>query len=69
MIPIFHHLTKILIDLGATHSFVSPTFILGIDVKVERLPYDLEVRTPTGNQFLLANEVYKIAIYGLVSGN
>ncbi|XP_027158105.1 uncharacterized protein LOC113759735 [Coffea eugenioides] len=28
-------------------------------VKVERLPYDLEVKTPTGNQFLLANEMYR----------
>ncbi|XP_027150294.1 uncharacterized protein LOC113750528 [Coffea eugenioides] len=46
-IPIFHRLAKILIDPGATHSFVSPTFILEIDVKTERLPYDLEVRTPT----------------------
>nr|XP_027101649.1 uncharacterized protein LOC113722569 [Coffea arabica] len=58
-IHVFHHLAKILIDPGATHSFVSLTFMLGIDVKVERLPYDLEVRTPTGNQTLLANEVYK----------
>nr|XP_027067024.1 uncharacterized protein LOC113692713 [Coffea arabica] len=32
-IPVFHRLTKILIDPGATHSFVSPTFMLGIDVK------------------------------------
>ena len=31
----------------------------GIDVKAERLPYDLEVKTPTGNQSLLANEVYR----------
>nr|XP_027090335.1 uncharacterized protein LOC113711369 [Coffea arabica] len=58
-IPVFHRLAKILIDPGATHSFVSPTFILEIDVKAERLPYDLEVRTPTGNQSLLANEVYR----------
>ncbi|XP_071923145.1 uncharacterized protein [Coffea arabica] len=33
--------------------------MLGIDVKAERLPYDLEVRTPTGNQILVANEVYR----------
>ncbi|XP_071924788.1 uncharacterized protein [Coffea arabica] len=58
-IPVFHWLAKILIDPGATHSFVIPAFMLGIDLKVERLPYDLEVRTPTGNQILLANEVYK----------
>lgn len=33
--------------------------MLRIDLKVEKLPYDLEVRTPTGNQILLANEVYR----------
>ncbi|XP_071909706.1 uncharacterized protein [Coffea arabica] len=33
--------------------------MLGIGMKVERLPYDLEVRTPTSNQVLLANEVYR----------
>ncbi|XP_071901600.1 uncharacterized protein [Coffea arabica] len=58
-IPIFHRLAKILIDPGAIHSFVSPTFMLGIDVKVERLPYDLEVKRPMGNHTLLANEVYR----------
>ena len=58
-IPVFHRLAKSLIDPGATHSFVNPTFMCGLDVKVERLPYDLEVRTPSGNQSLLANEVYR----------
>ncbi|XP_071902691.1 uncharacterized protein [Coffea arabica] len=58
-IPIFHRLAKILIDPGAAHSFVRPTFMIGIDVKAKRLPYDLEVKTPTGNQTLLANEVYR----------
>ncbi|XP_071918838.1 uncharacterized protein [Coffea arabica] len=33
--------------------------MLEIDIKVEKLPYDLEVRTPTGNQVLLVNEVYR----------
>ena len=48
-IPVFYRLAKILIDPGATHSFVSPAFMLRINMKVERLPYDLEVRTPMGN--------------------
>ena len=30
-----------------------------INVKVERLPYNLEVRTPIGDQYLLVNEVYR----------
>ena len=46
-IPIFHHLVKILIDPGATHSFVNPNFICGIDVKSARLSYDLEVSAST----------------------
>nr|XP_027100439.1 uncharacterized protein LOC113719428 [Coffea arabica] len=58
-IPVFHWLARILIDPGATHSFVNPAFMFGIDLKVERLPYDLEVRTPTDNQILLANEMYR----------
>ncbi|XP_027156747.1 uncharacterized protein LOC113757848 [Coffea eugenioides] len=44
---------------GATHSFVNPKFISGIDLKPIKLHYDLEVRTPTGDQSLLANLVYK----------
>ncbi|XP_027181928.1 uncharacterized protein LOC113780316 [Coffea eugenioides] len=58
-IPIFHRLAKILIDFGATHSFVNPNFICGIDVKPARLPYDLEVSTPTGDQRLITSMVYK----------
>ena len=41
-IHVFHCLAKILIDLGVTHSLVNPNFMCAIDVKVERLPYDLE---------------------------
>nr|XP_027062987.1 uncharacterized protein LOC113689412 [Coffea arabica] len=52
-IPVFHRLARILIDPGATHSFVNPAFMLGIDLKVERLPCDLEVRTPTGMDWLV----------------
>ena len=49
-IPIFHRLVKVLIDYGATHSFVNPNFMSGIDMKPIKLPYNLEVRTPTGGQ-------------------
>ncbi|XP_071933742.1 uncharacterized protein [Coffea arabica] len=31
----------------------------GIDVKCDFLPFDLEVKTSTGNQYLIANEVYR----------
>ncbi|XP_071912388.1 uncharacterized protein [Coffea arabica] len=57
--PIFHRLAKVLIDPGATHSFVNPTFMCGIDVKTVRLPYDLEVRTPTSNKSILTSLVYQ----------
>ncbi|XP_027158207.1 uncharacterized protein LOC113759830 [Coffea eugenioides] len=58
-IPIFHRLARVLIDSGATHSFVNPNFMSGIDLKSIKLPYDLEVKTPTGDQNLTANLVYR----------
>nr|XP_027098911.1 uncharacterized protein LOC113718190 [Coffea arabica] len=58
-IPVFHRLAKLLIDPGATHSFVNPAFMYGIDINPVKLPYDLEVRTPTEDQNLIINMVYK----------
>ncbi|XP_071905696.1 uncharacterized protein [Coffea arabica] len=58
-LPIFHRLAKVLIDPGATHSFVNPSFMSGIDVQPVRLPFDLEVRTPTGNKKIIASLAYK----------
>ena len=58
-IPVFDRLATILIDSGATHFFVNPNLMYGIDVKVERLPYNLEVRAPTGDQYLLTNDVHR----------
>ncbi|XP_071917014.1 uncharacterized protein [Coffea arabica] len=58
-LPIFHRLAKVLIDPGATHSFVNPTFMSGIDVKPVRLPIDLEVRTPMGNKKIITSLAYK----------
>ncbi|XP_027172053.1 uncharacterized protein LOC113771683 [Coffea eugenioides] len=52
-IPVFHRLARILIDPGATHSFVNPNFMCGIDITPVSLPYDLEVSTPTGDQRLI----------------
>ena len=48
-IPVFHRLARILMDPGATHSFVNPYFMCGIDIKPVSLPYDLEVSAPTGD--------------------
>ncbi|XP_027182086.1 uncharacterized protein LOC113780486 [Coffea eugenioides] len=58
-IPIFYRLVKILIDPGATHSLVYPNFMSGIDLKPIKLPYDLEVKMPIGDQNLIANLVYR----------
>mgnify|MGYP004716565595 CR=1 FL=1 len=57
MIPIFHCLTKVLIDSGTTHSFVNPKFMSGVDVRPIKLPYNLEVKTLTGDRSLIANLV------------
>ena len=48
-----------MIDPGAIHSFVNSNFMGGIDVKSIKLPYDLEIRMPTGDQSLIANLVYR----------
>ncbi|XP_071933807.1 uncharacterized protein [Coffea arabica] len=58
-LPIFHRLARVLIDPGATHSFVNPTFMSGIDVKPVRLPFDLEVRTSMGNKSIITSLAYK----------
>ncbi|XP_027166458.1 uncharacterized protein LOC113766464 [Coffea eugenioides] len=58
-LPIFHRLAKVLIDPGATHSFVNPSFMSGIDVRPVRLPFDLEVKTPMGNKRIIASLAYK----------
>ncbi|XP_027155773.1 uncharacterized protein LOC113756211 [Coffea eugenioides] len=57
-IPVFHRLAKILIDSGATHSFVNPEFMCGIDIQPVSLPYDLEVSTPTEDKRLIASRMY-----------
>ncbi|XP_071900991.1 uncharacterized protein [Coffea arabica] len=58
-LPIFHRLAKVLIDPGATHSFVNPSFMSGIDVQPVRLPFDLEIRTPMGNRKVITSLAYK----------
>ncbi|XP_071933123.1 uncharacterized protein [Coffea arabica] len=58
-LPIFHRLAKVLIDPGATHSFVNPSFMSGIDVQPVRLPYDLEIRTPMGNKKVITSLTYR----------
>ncbi|XP_071920676.1 uncharacterized protein [Coffea arabica] len=58
-LSIFRRTAWVLIDPGATHSFVSPAFMTYIDSKAEKLPYDLEIKTPITNKSILANMMYK----------
>ncbi|XP_071923135.1 uncharacterized protein [Coffea arabica] len=58
-LPIFHRLARVLIDPGATHSFVNPIFMCGIDVQPVKLPFDLEVRTPMDNRSIITSLAYK----------
>nr|XP_027109206.1 uncharacterized protein LOC113729075 [Coffea arabica] len=58
-LPIFHQLARVLVDPGATHSFVNPTFMSGIDIKPVRLPFDLEIRTPMGHKSIITSLAYK----------
>ncbi|XP_027171653.1 uncharacterized protein LOC113771250 [Coffea eugenioides] len=57
-IPVFHRLARILIDPGATHSFVNPEFRCGIEIQPVSLPYDLEVSTPTRDKCLITSMMY-----------
>ncbi|XP_027174576.1 uncharacterized protein LOC113774219 [Coffea eugenioides] len=57
-IPIFHRLGRILIDPGATYSFINPDFMCGIDIKLVSLSYDLKVSTPPENQCLITSMMY-----------
>ncbi|XP_027157373.1 uncharacterized protein LOC113758897, partial [Coffea eugenioides] len=58
-IPVFQHFSKVLVDPGATHSFVNPDFMCGIDIKPASLPYDLEVSTHTGDHRFVTSLVYR----------
>ncbi|XP_071917105.1 uncharacterized protein [Coffea arabica] len=58
-LPIFHRLARVLIDPGATHSFVNPIFMSEINVQPVKLPFDLEVRTPMGNRSIITSLAYK----------
>ncbi|XP_027169574.1 uncharacterized protein LOC113769313 [Coffea eugenioides] len=58
-LSLFRRTANVLIYPGATHSFVNPVFMTHIDVKAEKLPYDLEIKTPITNKSLLANMIYK----------
>ncbi|CAA3000407.1 Hypothetical predicted protein, partial [Olea europaea subsp. europaea] len=46
----------VLIDSGATHSFISSSFVAKSKVECEFLPYTLEISLPSG-KILVANQI------------
>lgn len=65
MYTICRHLTHILIDISALHSFVSHVFIQYLNILYERLNSVLLVSTPR-NRTLLKNAIYKSCIIKIV---
>ena len=57
--PILNRLAQVLLDPGSSHSYIETHFVNESMVKAEKLPYVLEVGTPTTNIALRANTVYK----------
>lgn len=54
----FHHVARVLMDPGSTHSFVTLNFMCDMDVEIERLPYKLEVSIPTGECLIFMTSIY-----------
>ena len=59
MLSVSGRLAKVLIDPGSTHSFVRPKFIKGLGLKMEELPYLMEISTPTNGKSLETDKVCK----------
>ena len=58
MLSILGEYACVLLDPGATHSFISTMFTTGIDKNLELLPSELLIATPIGKT-LVANNVYR----------
>ena len=56
-IQVFDSDTYVLIDPGATHSFISTKFIAQVNVEIQRIDYSMVVSLPTGDS-LIADRVY-----------
>ncbi|XP_050941530.1 uncharacterized protein LOC127149710 [Cucumis melo] len=57
-LSIFNKSAHVLMDPGATHSFVSIMFTVGIDKELESLTEELLISTPVGDSFIV-NSVYQ----------
>ncbi|CAL2257385.1 unnamed protein product [Prunus armeniaca] len=54
ILPVFGVLARVLIDLGATHSFVTPSFAHNANVRLLALRNELAISMPTGEIFKVA---------------
>ena len=49
---------KVLIDPGSMHSFIRPRLMKGTNLKLETLPYTVEVSTPTWKQTIESDKLF-----------
>ena len=57
IIQVFDSDAYVLIDPGATHSFISAKFIAQVNVEIQPIDYSMAVSLPTGHS-LIADRVY-----------
>ncbi|CAL2255737.1 unnamed protein product [Prunus armeniaca] len=58
MIPIFGYLTRVLIDMGATYSFVAHNFVSYVSVRLTPMTESFSISLPTG-EVLYADRVFR----------
>lgn len=64
-LSIFYKPAHVLMDLDATHSFVSIMFSVGFDKELESLTKELLISTPVGDSFIV-NSVYRDCMVHIV---
>ncbi|KAI5351372.1 hypothetical protein L3X38_004263 [Prunus dulcis] len=52
ILPVFGIPARVLINLGATHSFITPSFAHNADVRLSALRNELAISVPTGEVFM-----------------
>ena len=57
-LSVFDKSAHLLMDPGATHSFISFMFIVGVEKELKSLIEELFINTPVGNSFIV-NSVYR----------
>ena len=52
-ILVYQRITKVLLDFGSTHSFVTPISVKLMGKKIDKLPYKLDVSMPIGRHMIM----------------